>query len=96
MRQGSAASASMDYKLCLWIGISHVNAARQEIALDAVGVADAYLDVVLLGKASIGIEWAALPENTTHGVVWVFISVAVNLMSSLNDGAIKFANEFVC
>ena len=40
----------------LWVGICLVNAPRQEVALDAVGIADTYLDVVLLSKPGIGIK----------------------------------------
>ena len=46
------------FMLCglLWIGICRINASWKEIALDAIGIADTYLDMVLFRKSCIGIE----------------------------------------
>ena len=77
---------SMDWDMC------RINTSWKEIALDTVRVADTYLDMVLLGKPSIGIKRFALPEYTTHGIVGMLVRITVQLMGSLDNGTIQLAN----
>jgi hypothetical protein len=46
-----------------------VNDTRQKIALNAIWIADTYLDVVLLCETSIGIERLTLPKYATNRIL---------------------------
>ena len=79
----------------LWIGICRINTSWKKIALDAIGIADAYLDMVLFSKASIGIKWMPLPEYTFHGIISPFVGILVDKVDGLNNRAVQLANKFV-
>ena len=79
----------------LWIGVFHINAAWQEIALDAVGITDANLDVVLLGKSGVGIERISFPENAFNRIVSPLVSTTIDTMNCLNNGAVQLTDKFV-
>jgi len=76
----------------LWIGICRINTSWEEITLDAIRIADTYLDMVLLGKPCTGVKRLALPEYTSNGIVWMLVRIPVQLMGSLDNGTIQLAN----
>lgn len=41
----------------------------KEVTLYTIGIADTNLDVVLLGKTCIWIEWLPLPEDSANRIV---------------------------
>ena len=64
-----------------------------EEAFDAVGVADADLDVVFLAEAGIGVKEVAFPEDAFDGVERAAVMFAKNIVHSFDDGAVKLADE---
>ena len=68
----------------------------KEITFDTIRVTDTYLDMVLFCKPGIWVERLSLPKHSFHRIVRMLICIAVNLVGSLNDSAVKFANQSVC
>ena len=61
----------------LWIGICRINTSGKEIALDAIGIADAYLDMVLFRKASIRVKRLSFPKYATYRVIGMLVCITV-------------------
>ena len=79
----------------LWVGIFRVNLSWKEIALDAVWIADTYLDMVLFSESCIGIKWVSLPKYNSHRIICPFVGILVDKMNGLDHRTVQLANKFV-
>ena len=64
-----------------------------KVALDAVWVSYADLDVVLLLETRIRIEILTFPENTPHAIIGWLADFLIHKMESLNYGAVQSSQK---
>ena len=80
----------LDKKLwCLWNWEVSIRLNNPKVAFDAIGIADADLNVAFLEETSTVIDSISLKEQTANRIECGLAGTLIKLMDHIDDGTVK-------